>query len=553
MIPDLSGDEEIRPALEDETSAVETLDLIRLDGQGQLPVEAICAHLPAPVQETPERSNRLQPGGRDTGATDVKAERVSSSAASSQGEVWHHESASDYFLNPSSPRQPLESPELLSPPPVVSLREPALSSAGAGAKMIVRYDTASSEGKSFRKHDREVLDFQKQGGNGWTLVRTSDGSRCWLPTADLDVFGSVADARETAFCDKEALLEQMLAIEKQELDSCTAALEEMRSRSRLSSAFSPSQVPLNETDAEDINISDARSSPSVDTSRRTTTPSRTESIPTYVRAQSSAAPVSSDQHSTSASTFSCQDHLVPTNPPMVNPPEGLHYPATPSKKEVAVKRGRDGKLGIKFVVVDSQRSSEPKPHEIEKLAPGGAAAESRCLFPGDLVHAIDGNSIEDLDTAQLLRALRGAPEATVRFTVSRRTADVPPVAVYLCDGGCGFRGSFHEVASHESGCEMLLKIRASLPATMAQMTELKDKQGGGSEKERGGSGKEAGEEFSKTIKSPTSVERQGEAITVSRGPQGSLGIRVYFDHTVQGGTWCIHDLIPEVSCEPLVA
>ena len=89
---------------------------------------------------------------------------------------------------------------------------------------------------------------------------------------------------------------------------------------------------------------------------------------------------------------------------MVNEPEGLHDLASPSKKEIAVKRGLDGKLGIKFVHVGSQRKSEP--HEIEKLAPGGAAAESRCLLAGDLVHAIDGKSIEDLDTAQLLRALR---------------------------------------------------------------------------------------------------------------------------------------------------
>ena len=130
MIPDLSNDEEIHPALKDETSALETLDLT---------CEAICAHLqPASARETSERSNHLQPGGRDIGATEVKAERVSSSAASSQGEVWQHESASDYFLNPSSPRQPLESPEFLSLPPVVGLREPALSSAGAGAKVMRR-------------------------------------------------------------------------------------------------------------------------------------------------------------------------------------------------------------------------------------------------------------------------------------------------------------------------------------------------------------------------------------------------------------------------------
>ena len=173
---------------------------------------------------------------------------------------------------------------------------------------------------------------------------------------------------------------------------------------------------------------------SPDTSRRATISSRAECIPTYVPAQSPAAAVSRDEH---PSTFA-SPYLTPTDPPMVNPPEGLHDPASPSKKVIAVKRGLDGKLGIKFVHVGSQRKSQP--HKIEKLAPGGAAAESRCLFPGDMVHAIEGKSIEDLDTDQLLRALRGAPCATVRFTVSRKAADTPPATrhcapVYLRDGG----------------------------------------------------------------------------------------------------------------------
>jgi len=389
-----------------------------------------------------------------------------------------------------------------------------------------------------------------------------------VPVFKSSDFGK-SEASDVAKNERAAMLEQMLAREKAELDSVKVSLERVRSR-----GSTPSSTPSRGL------VSEWNAANSADTNNLPQPSSRPLSTPAQDHVQARVAPTLPEANLPTASP-----HILPTlssAPTAVDSVADSTRPSEATRKEdVAVTRGPNGKLGIKFL------NAESGPHTIEKLAPQGAAALSQRLFPGDLVYAINGRSIEDLHTGQLLSVLQGAPETVVRLLVSRKPVNATCVSVYLCDGGCGFKGSFDEVASHERGCEKLLKNEPDFTTTEALKSDSRGPTGDFGSVISNGAGQKAADETESSRQKGQSAFRAsankfkvppppaihtiearpdraiqppeaeisvtgdptlegGEKVSIARGPRGNLGIQVYFDHTVRDGTWCIHDLIPGV-------
>ena len=106
-------------------------------------------------------------------------------------------------------------------------------------------------------------------------------------------------------------------------------------------------------------------------------------------------------------------NLRPSSPGVRN----VTLPSDGQQHEVAVTCGADGLLGITFVMESRERVRQhPRPLQIESILQG---APPTMLRRGDFVHAIDGNTIEDLDYAEIASILRGTPGKSFSFTVSR--------------------------------------------------------------------------------------------------------------------------------------
>jgi hypothetical protein len=87
---------------------------------------------------------------------------------------------------------------------------------------------------------------------------------------------------------------------------------------------------------------------------------------------------------------------------------------------VRLIRGASGTLGISLKKYDSTVSWGP--YEILGLAPHGAAEAGGQLKKGDLIHAVDGISIEKTHLSHVVGLLRGTPGSATILAISRSPA-----------------------------------------------------------------------------------------------------------------------------------
>ena len=96
----------------------------------------------------------------------------------------------------------------------------------------------------------------------------------------------------------------------------------------------------------------------------------------------------------------------------------LQPPAPERLREVSIKRGPNGGLGIVY----NRLNPEHGPYFIVNMVLGSAAAQSGLVQVNDVLHAIDGNSVYEMDVAGVRAMISGAPGKEVVLSISRASA-----------------------------------------------------------------------------------------------------------------------------------